>query len=178
MTDNGHFSYEILETTIFYQCVRGLMNGLITYFYRMTVILQLCSKCCVHFWSTQWLAQSAHELKVDRPHPCNYSTHRQTPWTDNESCLLCAALGKAEPLISTAARRKFDQTEELGQTDGQTGGRTLPSVLSPCFAKATRSIKTLHEASKDTASKNEVMMNSQKFVVFFVIWYRLWLDLT
>ncbi len=49
------------------------------------------------------------ELKADRQHPCNYLTHRQTPWTDNYSSLLFAdALGKAEPLISTAARQKFD----------------------------------------------------------------------
>ncbi len=36
------------------------------------------------------------------------------------------------------------QTGELGQTDTQThkqtDGRTLPSALSPCFAKATRLI--------------------------------------
>ncbi len=48
------------------------------------------------------------ELKADRPHPCDYSTHRQTPRTDNDSSLLFAVLGKAEPLISSAARRKLD----------------------------------------------------------------------
>ncbi len=47
-------------------------------------------------------------LKADRPHPRDYLTHRQTPWTDNDSSLLFAALGKAEPLISTAAHQKFD----------------------------------------------------------------------
>ncbi len=58
--------------------------------------------------------KSITELKADRPHPCDYSihrhylTHRQTPWTDNDSSLLIAAHGKAEPLISTAARQKFD----------------------------------------------------------------------
>ncbi len=46
-------------------------------------------------------------IKSDRPHPRDYSPHRQTPWTDNDS-LLFAALGKAEPLISTATRQKFD----------------------------------------------------------------------
>ena len=29
------------------------------------------------------------------------------------------------------------------QTNGQTGGQTLPSALSPCFAKAMLSIKTV-----------------------------------
>ncbi len=48
------------------------------------------------------------QLKADRPHPRNYSKHRQTPETDNDSSLLFAALGKAEPLISTAARWKLD----------------------------------------------------------------------
>ena len=38
----------------------------------------------------------------------DYSTHRQTPWTDNDPSLLFAALGKAKPLISTATRQKFD----------------------------------------------------------------------
>ncbi len=50
----------------------------------------------------------AVKLKADRPHPRDNSTHRQTRWTDNESSLLFAALGIAEPLISTAARQKFD----------------------------------------------------------------------
>ncbi len=44
------------------------------------------------------------KLKADRPHPHDYSTHIQTPWTDDDSSLLFAALGKAEPLISTTAR--------------------------------------------------------------------------
>ena len=49
------------------------------------------------------------KLKADRPHPRDYSTHKQTPWTDNDSSLLFAALGKVV-------------TE--GQTDGRTGGWT------------------------------------------------------
>ncbi len=28
------------------------------------------------------------KLKADRPYSCDYSTHRQTPWTDNDSSLL------------------------------------------------------------------------------------------
>ncbi len=40
------------------------------------------------------------KLKADRPRPRDYSTHRQTPWTDNYSSLLFAAVGKAEPLLS------------------------------------------------------------------------------
>ncbi len=52
--------------------------------------------------------KSLFQLKADRPPPRDYSTHRQTSRTDNDSSLLFAALGKAEPLISTAARRKFD----------------------------------------------------------------------
>ncbi len=53
-------------------------------------------------------AKIAIKLKADRPHPRDYSTHRQTPRTDNDSSLLFPALGKAEPLISTAVRQKFD----------------------------------------------------------------------
>ncbi len=56
------------------------------------------------------------KLKADRPHPRDYSTHRQTPWTDNDSSLLFAA-----------------------QTNKQTNKRTLPSALSPCFAVDNKS---------------------------------------
>ena len=48
------------------------------------------------------------KLKADRRHLCTYSTHRQTPWTDNDFSLLFAALGKAEPLILTTRHQKFD----------------------------------------------------------------------
>ncbi len=34
--------------------------------------------------------------------------HRQTLWTGNDSSLLFAALGKAEPLISTAVHQEYD----------------------------------------------------------------------
>ncbi len=51
-------------------------------------------------------AKTKPKLKADRPHPRDYSTHRQTPWTDNDSSLLFAALGKAQPLLSNAARQK------------------------------------------------------------------------
>ncbi len=50
------------------------------------------------------------KLKADQLHPHDYSTHRQTPWTDNDFSLLFAALSKAEPLISTAARQKLTLT--------------------------------------------------------------------
>ena len=51
------------------------------------------------------------------------------PWTDNDSSLLFAAQGKADPLISA---------------DGRTDWHTLPSILSPCFAKATQSIMIVY----------------------------------
>ncbi len=51
------------------------------------------------------------ELKADRPHPRDYSTHRQTPRTDNDSSLLFAD----------------------GRTDGQTDGRYQVHYL-PRFA--------------------------------------------
>ena len=41
------------------------------------------------------------KLKADRPHPRGYSTHRQTPWTDNYSSLLFAVRGR--PDIRTQA---------------------------------------------------------------------------
>ena len=46
-------------------------------------------------------------IKADRPHLRDYSTHRQTPWTDNDSFWLLAALGD----------RRTD-----GRTDGRTQG--------------------------------------------------------
>ncbi len=49
-----------------------------------------------------------HELKADRPYPRDYSTHRQTPRSDNDSSLIFTALRKAKPLISTAVCQKFD----------------------------------------------------------------------
>ncbi len=61
------------------------------------------------------------KLKADRPHPRNYphtpTDHRHTDkhfrlvmtlLCSKLAVLLFAALGKAEPLISTAARKKFD----------------------------------------------------------------------
>ena len=69
------------------------------------------------------LSGNSTKSKADRPHPCDYSTHRQTPWTDNDSD---------------------------GRTHGQTDGRYQvqrvatnswlfhdrgnPGTLSPCFA--------------------------------------------
>ncbi len=76
------------------------------------------------------------KLKADRPHPRDYSTHRQRPWTDNDSSLLFSALGKAEPLISTAARQKFNFIKVVGQTvqpDWRTDGRYQVHYL-PRFA--------------------------------------------
>ena len=42
------------------------------------------------------------KFEADPPHPHDYSTHRQTPWTDDDSSFLFAALGKAEPLKATS----------------------------------------------------------------------------
>ena len=53
-------------------------------------------------------------LKADRSHPGDYSTHRQTPWTDNDSSLVFAALGKAEPLgpaVKSANRQTDTHTQ-------------------------------------------------------------------
>ncbi len=63
---------------------------------------------CAHPNEAAFVYQSPLQLKADRPHPHDYSTHRQIPWTDNDSSLLFSALDKAEPLISTATRQKFD----------------------------------------------------------------------
>ena len=54
---------------------------------------------------------------IFQPPPPSYDKHYHkrkwwkwwtAPWTDNDSSLLLAALGKPEPLISTAACQKFD----------------------------------------------------------------------
>ncbi len=51
---------------------------------------------------------SSPKLNANQPHLCDYLTHRQTPWTDNDSSLLFAVLGRPEPLLLTAAHQKFD----------------------------------------------------------------------
>ena len=145
-------------------------------------------------WSGTWECWDVI-LKANRPHPHDYSTHRQIPSTVNDSSLLFVALGKAEPLISSSAHQKVTvQPWERTLTDRQTDGRyqvssyiggfrckfwgafeeqihrnwwhhhfmkwwhhhiapllllikyiqkplyNYSSTLSPCFAKATRSI--------------------------------------
>ncbi len=71
------------------------------------------------------------ELKADRPHSRDYSTHRQTPRNDNDSSLPFAALGKAERRRSngSAVRARTNR-----HTDPQTNGRYqanyLPASLS------------------------------------------------
>ena len=71
------------------------------------------------------------ELRADWPHPRGYSIHRQTLWTDNDSSLLFAALGKAQPLISTTARQKF-------YLDLQ----PWPQPLTLTFKQGTSDVKT------------------------------------
>ncbi len=63
------------------------------------------------------------QLKADRPHPRDYSTHRQTPRTDYDSSLPFAALGKAH-------------TD--GWTDRETDGRT--DATNSSISLALRSI--------------------------------------
>ncbi len=59
----------------------------------------------------------------------NRSTPRLTPRTDNDSSLLFAALGKAEPLISTVACQKFGFDLD-GRTDGRYQVHYLPASRS------------------------------------------------
>ncbi len=58
------------------------------------------------------------KLKADRPCLCDYSTHRQTPWTHNDSFLLFSALSKAERWLTD------------GQTDTRYHVHYLPSSQS------------------------------------------------
>ncbi len=74
-------------------------------------------------------------LKADWPHPRNYPTHRHTPWTNNDSYLPFAALGKAEPLIWTTA----------GNGSAMTGRRYQVHYLP-----ASRSIKILTLKKKES----------------------------
>ncbi len=71
-----------------------------------------------------------HLLKAHRPHLCNYP-HMPTDYKYTEKCFGVLMV----------------QTGELGQTDRttdtSTNGHTLPNLLSPCFAKASWSIKIL-----------------------------------
>ncbi len=55
------------------------------------------------FVEKQWVCpnQSLRKLKAVWPHPHKHSTHRQTPWTDNDSSLLFVAVGKARNLTLT-----------------------------------------------------------------------------
>ena len=76
---------------------------------------------CVYFTLFRVYDKTHFKLKADRPHPRDNSAHRQTLWTDNDSSLLVAALGKAEV-------KRFSRERSDGRTDGQTDGRTLPSI--------------------------------------------------
>ena len=80
-------------------------------------------------------SDSIKKLKANRnrPHLRDKSTHRKIPRTDNDSSLLFVALGKAEPLVPTAARQKFGIESADKHTDGRTDRRTLPSALSLRF---------------------------------------------
>ncbi len=60
-------------------------------------------------------------------------THRQSRYTGNGGC--CSLLH------STQSRARFTLLATDGQTDRQMDGLMLPSTLSPCFPKATWSIK-------------------------------------
>ncbi len=62
---------------------------------------------------------------------------------------LCCTWKSRAPNIDRCVPRNLTETfdretadkQANKQMDGQTDGRTLPSALSPCFAKASRSIK-------------------------------------
>ena len=58
------------------------------------------------------------KLKADQPHPHDYSAHRQTPWTDNDSSLLFAAFGKA-PNGSAMSSRVLTDRRTGRQIDRQ-----------------------------------------------------------
>ena len=75
------------------------------------------------------------QLKDDPPHSRDTLIHRQTLLTDNDSSLLFAALGKAEPLILTTEIGRYQGCRSNGSSvRAETDRRMLPSALSPCFA--------------------------------------------
>ena len=96
-------SLALISGQLPYTCVRWIWCTCVLPFY-ITISAQKSNTNGINFFPFN----SHYKLKADRPHPRDYSTHRQTPRTDNDSSLLFAALGKAEPLISTATRQKFD----------------------------------------------------------------------
>ncbi len=69
------------------------------------------------------------KLKADRLHPRDHSTHRQTPWTDNDSSLLFVARGKAK-----TDRRTDRRTDR--PTDGQMDGRYQAHYLTASLSYA------------------------------------------
>ncbi len=71
------------------------------------------------------------EKKADRPHPRDYSTHRQTPWTDNDSSLqlIRMALESSVLCILYIQVKRFSTESADGQTDGRYQVHYLP-----CFA--------------------------------------------
>ncbi len=66
---------------------------------------------------------------------------------------LCSSQHSAKPSVN-------------GQTDKRTDKRTLPSALSPCFAKATRSIK-IHTLSTDSAILIWILLTAPKLITRF-----------
>ncbi len=105
--------------------------------------------------------------------------HRQTLWTGNGSSLLFAALGKAEPLISTAACQKFDLdpwpwhrpltlTLKRGNSDVKT--RFLPFDLdlwpttltyNPSLAKINVDPHTKNQGQRSNGSSRRARTNWQ-----------------
>ena len=84
------------------------------------------------------------QLKADRPHPCDYLTHRQTSWTDNVSSLLFVALGKAEVIGQTVQLWECWRTDR--RTDRQTDGQM--DATKYIISIASRSIIILKEIAK------------------------------
>ncbi len=81
--------------------------------------------------------ENPKKLKADRPHPRNYP-HAPTDYRRTDKHLRLVIPTIALYCTNGSAVRAHAN----GQTHGHTDTRTLPSTLSPCFAKATRSIIT------------------------------------
>ncbi len=87
----NHVSKATSEVVIYVQCNVIIEHVEDDIQYVMFMKISIKSMSRLH----QGFATFKHfllQLKADRPHPHDYSTHRQTPWTDNDSSLLFAAL--------------------------------------------------------------------------------------
>ncbi len=93
------------------------------------------------------LDNSYKPLKADRPHPRDYSTQRQTPWTDNDSSLLFAG-SAVRALMDRRTDRRTDATKYIISLASRSIIRRIDIQIF--FRVLQREVEVAHNASKRT----------------------------